>query len=286
MKNRLQMIKIAAIMLIITAFITELGAQNLKVITYNIRFNNPNDGINAWPNRSNFVGELLVFHEADIFGLQEALIGQIEDIEKQIPSMNWVGVGRDDGKSSGEFSPIFYNNQKFELADKGWFWLSETPDKPSLGWEATYKRICTWVLLKDLKNKQMFYVFNTHFDHIANLARANSARLIIQKLKNINTKNLPVVLIGDFNLTPEKEPIHYLTQELSDAYKASLAPPYGPTGTFNGFDFNSKLEDRIDYIFVNQYFKVLKYAALSDSKNQKYPSDHLPVFAELKFVKK
>jgi endonuclease/exonuclease/phosphatase family metal-dependent hydrolase len=265
-----------------------ISAQNIRIITYNIRYNNPGDGINAWPNRSQQVASLLEFHQADIFGLQEALIGQIQDIQKQLPHMKWVGVGRDDGKEAGEFSPLFYNSKKFKALKSGWFWLSQTPEKPGLGWDAACNRICTWILFEADKKDQQFMVFNTHFDHQGTKARTESAKLILQKIKELNRDNLPVILTGDFNLTPEQEPISVITKELKDSRSISKDAPYGPAGTFNGFKFDSPLKERIDYVFVNNRVEVKQYGVLSDSKDQRYPSDHLPVFVnfELKKEKK
>lgn len=262
-----------------------LSAQNIRIITYNIRYNNPGDGINAWPNRSQQVAALLEFHQADIFGLQEALIGQIQDIHKQLPHMKWVGVGRDDGKEAGEFSPLFYNSKKFKALKSGWFWLSQTPEKPGLGWDAACNRVCTWLLLEADKKDQQFMVFNTHFDHQGMKARTESAKLILQKIKELNRDNLPVILTGDFNLTPEQEPISVITQELKDSRAISKEVPYGPSGTFNGFKFDSPLKDRIDYVFVNNLVEVKQYGVLSDSKDQRYPSDHLPVFVNIELKK-
>lgn len=268
---------------IILFFVSNLTmAQNVRIITYNIRFNNPDDGLNAWPNRSSQVSALLDFHQADIFGLQEALIGQIEDIQARLPQMKWVGVGRDDGKKAGEFSPLFYNSEKFTALQQGWFWLSETPEKPGLGWDAACNRICTWLLLKENKGNDKFMVFNTHFDHLGVKARTESAKLILQKIKELNPSNLPVILTGDFNLTPEQEPIAVITSELQDSRSITKEAPYGPAGTFNGFKFDSPLKDRIDYIFVNNLVEVRQYGVLTDSKDQRYPSDHLPVFVNLK----
>jgi endonuclease/exonuclease/phosphatase family metal-dependent hydrolase len=256
-------------------------AQSIQVITYNIRLNTPDDGINAWPNRSKQVAALLDFHNPDIFGLQEALIGQIEDIQKELPKMKWVGVGRDDGKKAGEYSPIFYNSEKYKSLKQGWFWLSGTPDKPGLGWDAACNRVCTWVLLETEKKDKQFMVFNTHFDHKGTQARAESAKLILRKIKELNKDNLPVILTGDFNMTPEQAPIATITTELKDSRAISKKPPYGPSGTFNGFDFNSPLKERIDYVFVSDQVTVKDYAILSDSKDLRFPSDHLPVFVNL-----
>lgn len=262
-----------------------ISAQNIRIITYNIRYNNPGDGINAWPNRSQQVAALLEFHQADIFGLQEALIGQIQDINKQLPHMKWVGVGRDDGKEAGEFSPLFYNSKKFKALKSGWFWLSQTPEKPGLGWDAACNRVCTWLLLEADKKDQQFMVFNTHFDHQGTKARTESAKLILQKIKELNRDNLPVILTGDFNLTPEQEPISVITKELKDSRSISKDAPYGPAGTFNGFKFDSPLKERIDYVFVNNRVEVKQYGVLSDSKDQRYPSDHLPVFVNFELRK-
>lgn len=263
-------------------------AQNLRVLTYNIRMNTPSDGENAWPKRSGQVSALLDFHKIEIFGLQEAMIGQIEDIQAKLPAMKWVGVGRDDGKKAGEFSPLFYNSKKFKVLKSGTFWLSETPDKPGLGWDAACNRVCTWVLLETDKKDRQFMVFNTHFDHLGVKARAESAKLILQKINELNSSKLPVILTGDFNLTPEQEPIAGLTKELHDSRSVTKEAPYGPTGTFNGFKFDSPLKDRIDYIFVNDLVEVKQYGVLTDSKDLRYPSDHLPVFVnvELKAGKK
>ena len=228
-----------------------LVAQNLRVITYNIRYNNPGDGVNAWPNRSIQVSALLKFHQADVFGLQEALIGQIEDIHTQLPQMNWVGVGRDDGEKAGEFSPIFYNSEKFKALKNGGFWLNEATDQPGLGWDAACNRVCTWIELKEIKTGTTFMVFNTHFDHIGMKARTESAKLILKKIEELNKKNLPVILTGDFNLTPDKEPISVITAKLRDSKSISKQAPYGPEGTFNSFKFDAPMKDRIDYVFVN-----------------------------------
>lgn len=256
-------------------------AQNLRIITYNIRYNNAADGVNAWPNRSSQVGALLDFYEPDIFGLQEALIGQIEDVQSRLPHMKWVGIGRDDGRNAGEFSPIFYNSEKFTALKHGTFWLSETPEKPGLGWDAACNRVCTWLVLKENKSNKRFMVLNTHFDHMGNKARVESAKLILSKIGELNPKNLPLILTGDFNLTPDKDPISVLTTKLKDSKLVSRKEPYGPEGTFNSFKFDAPMKARIDYVFVNDRIEVLQYGVLTDSKDQRYPSDHQPVLVDL-----
>lgn len=259
-----------------------VNAQQMNIVTFNIRFNNPGDGVNAWPNRVDMVTGLLRFHEADIFGMQEALIGQIEDIQKELPEYEWFGVGRDTGEQSGEFSPIFFRKSKFILIEHGTFWLSETPDEPSKGWDAAFNRIVTWGKFQSKETGKKFFVFNTHFDHIGVEARKNSAKLIRTKIEEMTSKShLPVILTGDFNLTPDTEPISLLKDYLSDSREVSKEPPYGPVGTFNGFKPGTEGENRIDYIFVNDKVKVLKYGVLSDSKDQRMPSDHLPVLARV-----
>ena len=258
-------------------------SQSTKLMTYNIRLNTESDGINAWPNRKQQLSGLLRFHEADIIGLQEALYDQVTDISLQLPGFDHIGVGREDGKAEGEYSPIFYNSRKYQLKNHGWFWLSETPTYPSLGWDAACKRICTYALFEDYAKRKTFWVFNTHLDHVGEEARLNSVRLIILKIMELNPKNEPVILMGDFNLTPEAKPIERIESAFYDSKKVSEQEPYGPEGTFNGFDFNDELKNRIDYIFVKGKVAVKKYGVLSDSFEQRYPSDHLPVLVEVEF---
>jgi endonuclease/exonuclease/phosphatase family metal-dependent hydrolase len=257
-------------------------AQQMNVISFNIRYNTPNDGINAWPNRIEMVSGLLKYHEPDIFGFQEALIGQIEDIQKTMPDYEWFGVGRDDGKTVGEFTPVFFNKKKFILIESGTFWLSETPEKPSKSWDSSMNRIATWGKFKSKVTGKQFLFINTHFDHRGNEARKQSAFVIRDKINEISSNSgLPVILTGDFNLYPESEPIGLIKTFMKDSREISETPPYGPIGTFNSFDWDAPMERRIDYIFIQGGIKVLKYAVISDSKEQRWPSDHLPVFVKV-----
>jgi len=251
----------------------------INIMTYNIRYNNKGDGINAWPNRKDLVKAQVQFYDTDILCVQEALAGQFEDI-LAATDFKAEGVGRDDGKRKGEFSAIFYNKNRFLRKDGGTFWLSPTPDVPGKGWDAVLPRICTWVRLYDKQNKKEFMVFNTHYDHVGVQSRIQAALLIKQKIQEIAPK-LPVVFTGDLNVTPETEAIATIKSFLTDARDVSAEPPYGPLGTFNNFKYDSELKEKIDYIFINQGFKVQKFATLTDHKDRRYFSDHLPLFARL-----
>jgi endonuclease/exonuclease/phosphatase family metal-dependent hydrolase len=254
--------------------------EPITVATYNLRYNNPGDGINAWPNRKENVKALIRFHEFDLFGTQEALRGQLNDVA-ELAGFAFVGVGRDDGREAGEHSAIFYKKDRFKVLQSGNFWLSETPDKPGKGWDATCcNRICSWAKFTDLKTKKAFYFFSVHFDHQGVEARRQSGKLMVSKIREI-AKNEPVILVGDFNSTPDTEQIKTIQTLLNDAHEVTQTPPYGPEGIFNAFKFDAPMKDRIDYIFVSKPFAVLKYGVLTDAKEQRYPSDHQPVVVKV-----
>jgi endonuclease/exonuclease/phosphatase family metal-dependent hydrolase len=286
MKHPLQ--KLALLMVTMLLSITSSYGQNIKLMTYNIRLDNPNDGENAWPNRKeNFVNQIL-FYEPDILGIQEGLEHQVLYLDDHLKTYKYVGIGRGDvkEKGAGEYSAIFYNFQNFKEIKSGTFWLSETPDKPSRGWDASLNRICTYILLKNTASGQKFWVFNTHFDHRGVKARKNSAALIIQKINSINKEKLPVFLMGDFNLQPQEEPIQFISKELNDSKAISQLPPYGPVGTSNGFDACKNVDKRIDYVFTSKdNITIKKYAVIADVNDVKYPSDHFPVFIEAELKK-
>lgn len=248
--------------------------------TYNLRFDNPSDGANGWPLRKEAVKALIRFHEFDLFGTQEGLGNQIQDLS-EMSEFSHVGVGRDDGLDAGEHSTIFFRNSRFLLQRHGDFWLSETPGQPSLGWDAECcKRIATWARLRDRKSGKSFYVFSVHFDHQGVVARRESARLVLRKIDEI-AGTQPVICLGDFNSTPDTEQIGIMRSTLRDARDVSEAAPYGPAATFNGFQWGDLPKDRIDYIFVTKQVRIVKYGTLTDSLNQRYPSDHFPVMTRL-----
>ncbi len=258
------------------------NAQDLKLMTYNIRLDIESDGENKWSNRKEFLTSQIHFYEPDIFGVQEALPNQVTDIASALTDYNYIGTGRD-GKGLGESSNIYYKKKRFKVVQSSTFWLSETPDTISMGWDAACNRVCTYALFKDLKTKNSFWVFNTHLDHMGELVRTNGIRLILSKIKTLNAKNQTVFFMGDFNSKPTENRIISLKKEMLDSREISEEKPFGPSGTFNGFKHNEPVNLLIDYIFIskNSNFKVSKYAILSDSKDLKYPSDHLPVYIEL-----
>lgn len=256
------------------------SAQEISVMTYNIKLDYPKEGENSWANRKPFFINQLKFHEPDVFGVQEAMPNQMKDMDSLLTDYSFVGVGRDDGKDAGEYSAIFYKKNKLKVLESSTFWLSQTPDKVSMGWDAVCNRVCTYALFENASTHQKFWVFNTHFDHVGVEARKNSATLIIQKIKDINTQHVPVILTGDFNMEEDHESIQFIEQHLKDS-KAIAKNTFGPIGTFNNFEFDKPVTRRIDFIFVGSGITVNKYAVLSDSWDCKYPSDHLPVFVNL-----
>ena len=257
------------------------ASPDINIATYNLRLNTASDGPNAWPHRVDAVKALIRYHEFDIVGTQEGLPEQIADLDA-MPGFAHVGVGRDDGKDAGEHSAIYYRTVRFELEKHGDYWLSETPDKPSKGWDAVCcNRIASWAKLRDRASGKRFFVFNVHFDHQGETARRESAKLMLRKIREI-AGDATVICIGDFNSTPETEQIRAMKTALRDARELSVEPPYGPQGTFEDFKLDSKLPERIDYIFVGAKIEVLKYAVLTDSVDARFPSDHLPVAARIR----
>jgi len=269
-----------ALLIVMTVCFSGFG-QELKLMTYNIKYDNKNDTVNNWNDRKTNMVRLIRHYEPSIFGTQEALDHQVKYIDEELPNFSFIGVGRDDGKQKGEYSPIHYDHTKYKVLDSGTFWLSKTPDKISIGWDAAMERICTYGLFEEFETSSKFYVFNTHFDHRGKKAREKSAKLILKKIKKINSDDFPVAVMGDFNLGPEEKPIQFIKKKLKDGIHTTQKPFYGPIGTFNGFNPSMKLKNRIDYIFIKG-FKVKSYLHIDDRmENNKHISDHLPVLIHL-----
>ncbi|HVR44292.1 MAG TPA: endonuclease/exonuclease/phosphatase family protein [Thermoanaerobaculia bacterium] len=254
---------------------------SLRVMSFNIRFDNPGDGENAWPHRRDVVASQIRSHGADLVGVQEALEHQLADLEALIPDFARFGSGRT-AELGGEFSAILYRTSRFELLDHGTFWLSETPEMPgSRGWDAAYERIVTWGRLRDRRSGRRLLHFNTHFDHVGERARVESARLLQRRIDAIAGPSDPVVLTGDFNTQPGSHPYRILTASLADALEVSRTPHQGPTSTWNAFRAIEP-ERRIDFIFVRGPIEVLRHAILGETFEGRFSSDHLPVIAEIR----
>ncbi len=283
--------KLFVAFVLLTYLSEAIGADSMNVMTWNIRFNNPNDGVNAWPNRKDWVAEIISNNQADIAGFQEVLVDQFDDLKSRLPHMAAYGVGRDDGKNAGEFSPIFFRKERFEAIDRATFWLSPTPDEiGSKGWDAALPRIASWLKLKDLRTGIVFYAINTHFDHRGSTARAESAALLVKRLRD-RFADHPVILTGDLNTLANSSPYNMLIGKdaptvpvFQDAFLCSAKGPEGPDSTWNGF--RSVVPGRrIDFVFVSKMIKVLRHRTLDDQRDGRFASDHLPVVATIRIEK-
>lgn len=257
-----------------------LRAQSYSIATFNVRYDNPSDTGNLWINRAPVVANLIRFHDFDVFGTQEGLKNQLDDISHALPQYSRYGIGRNDGKESGEFSAIYYKKDKFRLLKKGDFWLSQTPDKPSLGWDATCcNRICSWIYLQDMQSRKKFYVFNVHFDHQGKIARIESGKLVLQKIREIAGRE-PALLTGDLNGDHTSEWYQTLANSgiLKDTYRG-VQHPYINNSSFNAFGNSVNGMSVIDHIFMSKHFSAKKWGILTDSYHGKFPSDHFPVVA-------
>ncbi|MEX2601673.1 MAG: endonuclease/exonuclease/phosphatase family protein [Balneolaceae bacterium] len=260
--------------------------EPITILSYNIRYDNPGDGASRWDLRKEQVVNLIRFHNSDFVGVQEALHHQLLYMDEQLSHMNRIGVGRDDGVEAGEYSAIYYNSNRFELVPgtEETIWLSETPDQIEAGWDAALPRILTSGKFRRVEDGKEFFIFNTHFDHVGDLARLESSKLILETIQR-KSGDLPVVVTGDFNVTPESDPYRVITGEgspLSDAYFRSEQPHLGPNFTFGGFTVRGNTQERrIDYIFVNDQVSVKSHAILPYFRDGRYLSDHLPVLSEI-----
>ena len=254
--------------------------KKINLMTYNIRLNTETDSINKWDNRKEGIVNLIKEENVDIFGIQEALPDQIEYLSNQLNDYDYVGEGRDGG-NSGEYSAIYYKRERMNLIETETFWLSETPEIPSMGWDAVIKRIVTLGVFKIKNFGKELIIYNTHFDHIGKVAREKSASIILNHISKNNYQDKPTVVMGDLNANPDESPIKLLSEQLEDSFKK--LPIKDPIGTFSGFDLRSKLSNRIDYIFTKE-IKIIDYKHI-DKKlpNGLWPSDHLPIFISIVF---
>ena len=261
----------------------------LNVMSFNIRYDNPEDGPNSWDKRKEMVVETIEAQEADVIGMQEVLIRQQEYLAAKLSRYETYAVGRDDGKLKGEMGSIFFLKNRFELLDRSTFWLSETPEViGSKGWNAVLPRIVSWVKLKDLENDQILYFFNTHFSHVGEEARLNSAKLLVERVRYI-AGDKPTIISGDFNCTKDSKPYSVITQVhdnqhvLYDSHYISETEHFGGLNSINAFGRPGR-EAIIDYLFCNSSFKVKSHGILIIKKDSVFVSDHYPVVAEMEFT--
>jgi endonuclease/exonuclease/phosphatase family metal-dependent hydrolase len=265
----------------------EEAVTPLRIMSFNLRLDLASDGPNAWPHRRDWVASLIRFHAPDAVGVQEALAHMLTDLDARLPGFARVGVGRSDGREGGEFSAILYRTDRLEMLETGTFWLSPTPEVPgSKGWDAAITRVATWGRFRDRANGCTHMHLNTHFDHIGEQARQESARLIRRRLVSL-AGDLPIIVTGDLNADPQSTAYRTFTRDtidarapLRDAFLVSISGHYGPTSTWTAF---KAIEPgrRIDYVLVSEEIPVLAHAILSDSWDGRFPSDHLPVVAVL-----
>ena len=275
------------VLIVFRPFYSTAQKAVVDVLTYNIRLATPDDAPNTWDARRENVFSVIRSAAPDVFGLQEVLSTQLADLEAAFPGYTRIGVGRDDGKAAGEFSPVFYNTKRFSMLSSGTFWLSQTPKVAgSRGWDAACNRVVSWAQLKDKKSTAVFFVFCTHFDHLGEIARRNSSTLLLHAVDSLAGFN-PAVVLGDFNAEPESEPYNLITDfsnrhHLVDA-KQICQSVTGPDYTFTGFKVGAQPGKRIDYIFIKNNVQTLSYKVIETRSGEYYPSDHLPVSASLRF---
>ncbi len=271
--------------LVLTLFLTMASLNPLlsqhKIMSLNIRFDNPSDGPDRWEERKEELCGMLLKHHPDFLGIQESLPAQVSYIDQRLKDHAFIGFGRDGKGTESESVPLFYDRSKFRLLGSEVFWLSETPGKPSKGWDAALNRVTTYGVFESLESGDTLHVFNTHFDHRGEVARKESAELLVKKIESLDLADKKLILMGDLNSLPEEEPVMALKQVLKDSREISGNPPTGPLGTFNSFDPGEEPRDRIDYIFTLNV-RVRNYANLDDKRsNGRWISDHLPVLVEL-----
>jgi len=260
------------------------GENDIKVMTLNIRYDNPGDSIYAWPNRAQQMCNFIKDEKPDILGMQEVLWNQYLVLDSVLTAYSSVGVGRDDGARVGEMNPFFFKKERFDLVRNITFWLSDTPEIPgSRGWGASLPRIVTWMELVEKTSHKHFFCFNTHLAHDSDSARLMSSKILLKEVSKI-AEGFPFIITGDFNMPPTSTGYSVLTglyesvPLFKDTYIITEKRPSGPVYTFNGFSDNTKT-GRIDYIFVRSGMNVLDYKTIIKKDNGIYISDHWPVEA-------
>lgn len=258
----------------------------LKLMSYNIRYDITTSNASPWTERHSAIASQIKRFDVDIVGMQEVLDHQRKQLLADLPGYVSIGVGRDDGQKAGEYSPIFFKEERFRLLNSGTFWLSPTPDVPSKGWDAALNRICTYAQFLDIQSKDTFWVFNTHFDHVGETARMKSAELILQKIQEVTKGTLQAVIFcGDLNLNDDHPTITFVQSQIKDALLDAKQVKTKMNRTFNNFDLEMEASKRIDYVFTSKKVDVLTFETIVERFGVSYPSDHFPIFVSLKFKK-
>lgn len=259
---------------------------DLNVMSFNIRYDNPDDSLNNWQYRKDVAAKTIKNQNADIVGTQEVLVNQLNDLKSRLPEYNAIGVGREDGIEKGEYSAILYKKDRFKEIKSGYFWLSETPEVAgSKGWDGACERIATWAILEDISSKKQLFFINTHLDHVGKIARQEGVTLLLSRA-NALANDLPIIMTGDFNATPESDVIKHVTDVNSPEHlihsKDIAVEKSGTDWTFHGFG-RVPMERRefIDYVFVSKGIKVAKHSVLPEKLDDIFISDHSVVVAQI-----
>ncbi len=266
--------------------VAPVGDTSLNVMSFNIRYDNSEDGENGWSTRRDRAANAIKFYDVDILGTQETLHNQLVDLQDRLPGYAHIGVGREDGKEAGEYSPIWYKKDRFTLQKSGYFWLSETPDVAgSKGWDGACERIATWAVLTDNMTGKSFFFINTHLDHVGVVARREGINLLFDKI-NEYSDGLPVIVTGDFNSTPDSDVVKHVTDtknsnHLTDSRQLADVV-YGPSWSWHDFgEIPYEQRPLLDYVFVRGNIDVDRYGVLAETENGKFLSDHAPLLVNL-----
>ena len=279
-------LRIISLLLLFSTFgALQLSAQSYNISTYNIFYYTPSEHANSWDARKDHVAGIIRFHNIVLWGSQEGEYNQLQDLRKML-GQEYIGVARDDGDKEGEHSAIFYDPDLFRVLEHDTFWLSKTPDRPSMDWGVNFHRICTWGKFEVIETGDIIYVYNVHFDHQSQEARENSSRMVLEHVDEHTEAGDKIIIMGDLNAVPDNRSYKMINEDdrFWDAYDVTQTPPHGPEGTFNGFSFTRVPDRRIDHIFLTEQFNVKRFGILTDSfSGLRYPSDHFPVVAEIEF---
>ena len=268
---------------ILIMYIFSCTSKTTTIMSYNIRYDNKWDKENSWDTRKESIVRIFEKYSPSFIGTQEGLAHQIDYMDSALTGYDYIGVGREDGEKKGEFCAIYYISDTYNVIESSTFWLSDNPENVSIGWDAALERICTYGLFEHKQSKNRIWVFNTHFDHMGEIARRKSSELILQKINDLNSFSGPIILMGDFNSLPNSKPVYTILKEFKDAFNIALNKPQGPKGTYNGFNEDQPIEKRIDYVYLKN-IDALNHEHIDDRlENNNHISDHLPVMVDIIF---